>query len=121
MTLCNDFQINGSPLVVPDENISLSRSDVESSDTGKDESGVLHRYLLRSKVRKWSFKYSHMSKEEYEYMENLLGGKATFTFKFPQSNGAVGQCTAYCPSAAIAIRNIKTGQYSSYSFDVVEC
>lgn len=121
MNLCEKFKIDGSPVVTPDENVGLSRSDVEASDTGKDESGVLHRYLLRSKVRKWNFKCSHISQEEYQYMEDLLSGKASFTFTFPQNDGTTGQCTAYCPSAAIAIRNLTTGQYSNYSFEIVEC
>jgi hypothetical protein len=121
MTLCNDFKIDGVAIVAPDAEVAVSRKDIEAADTGKDESGVLHRFLLRSKVRSWSFKYTHLTQEEYNYMENLLIGKESFTFSFPTSTGATSSCTAYCPSAAVAIRNIKSGMYSSYSFDIVEC
>lgn len=121
MTLCNNFKIDGTSIVAPDAEVATSRKDFEAADTGKDESGVLHRFLLRSNVRSWSFKYTHLTKEEYNYMENLLSGKESFTFSFPTSAGATGTCTAYCPSAAVAIRNIRTGMYSSYSFDIVEC
>ena len=121
MTLCDNFKIDGVAIVAPDSEVAISRKDIESSDSGKDESGVLHRFLLRSKVRNWSFKYTHLTQEEYNYMENLLSGKESFSFSFVDENGATDSCTAYCPSASVAIRNIKTGIYSSYSFDVVEC
>lgn len=121
MTLCNDFKIDGTAIVAPDAEVAVSRKDIEAPDTGKDESGVLHRFLLRSKVRNWSFNYTHLTQEEYSYMENLLNGKETFSFSFPSENGSAGSCTAYCSGTSVAIRNIKTGIYSSYSFEVVEC
>lgn len=121
MTICEEFKINGTPIVAPDADVRIQKKDVEASDSGKDESGYLHRYLLRSGVKTWSFAYAHLSREEYEYMENLLNDQTSFTFTYPQKDGTAGTCKAYCPGGAVAIRNIRTGLYSSYSFDVVEC
>ena len=121
MTFCEEYKIDGSPVVAPDAGVRMSRKDVESTDTGKDEGGILHRFLLRSGVHTWGFSYSHLTEEEYQYMENLLTGKASFAFSYPTENGTIGSCTAYCPSSSVAIYNIRTGLYSSYSFEIVEC
>lgn len=121
MILCNDFKINNSSFVAPDAEVSVQKKDLEASDTGKDESGYLHRFLLRRKLRTWSFNYTHLTQEEYEYMEKLLDASGTFTFTFPDDNGSAATCTAYCAGGAVAIRNIKTGIYSRYSFNIVEC
>lgn len=121
MMLCEEFKIDGTSVVAPDAEVEMSRKDIESADSGKDESGVLHRFLLRTGVRAWKFNYSHLTKAEYQYMENLLSGKASFAFSFPKENGATGSCTAYCPSTSVAIYNIRTGMYSSYSFEIIEC
>ncbi len=121
MTLCEEYKIDGTPVVAPDAEVEMTRKDVEAADTGKDESGVLHRFLLRSKVRAWKFSYTHLTKDEYRYMEDLLTGKASFQFAFPQENGTTGICTAYCTGSSVAIRNIRTGLYSGYSFEIIEC
>ena len=121
MTLCNEFKINGSPVVAPDTEVSFSKKDVEASDSGKDESGVLHRFLVRSGVKTWGFNYTFLTQEEYAYMENLLGGKASFTFTYPNDDGTAGTCQAYCTGGSVAIRNIRTGIYGEYSFNIVEC
>lgn len=121
MTLCEEFKINGHPVVAPDADVSFEKKDVEASDSGKDESGVAHRYLMRSGVKTWNFNYTHLTREEYAYMENLLNGKPSFAFNYPKDDGSSDVCIAYCPGGAVAIRNIRTGLYSSYSFKIVEC
>lgn len=121
MNLCYEFKIDGNPVVTPDCDVSFEQKDVESTDSGKDESGVVHRFLLRSGVKSWSFNYTHLSVEEYGYMANLMRGKTAFQFSYPDGNGVTKTCTAYCPGGAVAIRNLRTGIYSSYSFKIVEC
>lgn len=121
MTLCHEYKIDGEPVVAPDAEVEMSRTDVEAADTGTDESGFLHRYLLRSKVRKWTFSYTHLTKEEYRYMEGLLTGKSSFQFVFSGEDGETQTCTAYCSGSSVAIRNIRTGLYSGYSFEISEC
>ena len=121
MTLCQEYKIDGVSVVAPDAEVEMTRTDVEAADTGKDESGVLHRFLLRSKVRKWKFGYTHLTKEEYRYMEDLLSGKSSFRFSFLKEDGTTGTCNAYCAGSSVAIRNIRTGLYGGYSFEIIEC
>lgn len=120
MTLCEEFKIDGNSVVAPDAGVSFKREDIEAQDSGQDESGTKHRYLMRSGVRRWGFQYTHLSRAEYEYMEGLISGKESFTFAFPSANGEES-CTAYCASRSVAIQNILTGVYSNYTFEILEC
>lgn len=120
MILCEEFKIDGNPVVAPDAGVSFKTEDIEAQDSGQDESGVKHRYIMRSNVKRWGFQYTHLSREEYEYMENLIGGKRSFTFAFP-SAGEERTCTAYCASRSTAIQNVLTGAYSNYTFEIQEC
>ena len=43
MTLTNLFQIDGKSLYAPDCDIEPSYSDLDSSDSGRDEAGFMHR------------------------------------------------------------------------------
>ena len=67
----NLFQVNGMPLLVPDAQVGMSYEDIDSSDSGRDESGVMHRIPVRYKVVSWAFTYEHLTEEEKQYMENL--------------------------------------------------
>ena len=37
------FLIDGQPMLAPDENVEISVEDIDASDSGRDESGVMHR------------------------------------------------------------------------------
>lgn len=50
MTLTNLFQIDGKSLYAPDCDIEPSYSDLDSSDSGRDEAGYMHREVVREKV-----------------------------------------------------------------------
>ena len=43
MTLTNLFQIDSKSLYAPDCDIEPSYSDLDSSDSGRDEAGYMHR------------------------------------------------------------------------------
>lgn len=47
MTLTNLFQIDGKSLYAPDCDIEPSYSDLDSSDSGRDEAGYMHREVVR--------------------------------------------------------------------------
>ena len=51
-SLFYDFQINGKPILAPDADIQIEYNDLDSADSGRDETGFLHRSVVRSKVRK---------------------------------------------------------------------
>ena len=58
MTLTNLFQIDGKSLYAPDCDIEPSYSDLDSSDSGRDEAGYMHREVVREKVATWPIAYS---------------------------------------------------------------
>ncbi len=49
MTLTNLFQIDGKSLYAPDCDIEPSYSDLDSSDSGRNEAGYMHREVVREK------------------------------------------------------------------------
>ena len=51
------FLIDGLPMLAPDENVELSPEDIDASDSGRDESGVMHRFVVQQGVGKWTFSY----------------------------------------------------------------
>lgn len=117
------FLINGKPMLVPDAEVGASYEDLDSADSGRDESGVMHRIPVRYKVGSWSFSYAQLTEEEKQYMEGLFADEAAFTFTHPgrvDSAGAVS-CKAYRSKYGISWKNAKTGLWSNYSFNIIEC
>ena len=53
--LTNLFLIDGQPMYAPDGDVGISYEDLESSDSGRDESGAMHRIVLRRNAGTWSF------------------------------------------------------------------
>lgn len=121
MRFCEEYRIEDSPMLAPDQDVELQYSDLDAGDAGRDESGVMHRIRVRSRVRAWAFTYSHLTGQEYAYMEQLLKSKATFRFSFPQADGTVSACRAYCSGGSIALRDLKRGIYKNYKFSIIEC
>ena len=119
----NYFKIDGKPMLVPDAEVEMSYEDIDSSDAGRDESGVMHRVQLRSKVGAWNFTYSHLTEAEKNYMESLFGAKASFVFTHPSRQNAelTESCEAYRSKYAISWKNARTGLWSNYSFHIIEC
>ena len=116
-----DFKIDGRPVLVPDENVEISQNDLDSEDTGRDESGVMHRIVLRERLKTFGFNYGHLTAEEYRYMESLFAGKPEFVFSYRGVDGNMAECIAYCSNNSITLRNAKTGDYRNYKFNIIEC
>lgn len=113
------FKIDGKPILTPDEEVSMEYSDLDSDESGRDESGVMHRIVLRRDVKKWNIPYGSLTKEEYLYMETLFAGKDEFTVEYEDPEN--GSCIAYRSNRSFVIRNSKTGDYASYNLSIVEC
>ena len=122
-TKTNLFLIDGLPLLAPDENVEISVEDIDASDSGRDESGVMHRFLVRQGVGKWTFSYACLTAEEYAYMESLFAGKATFLFTHPDcaNGGQPRVITAYRSKYGIRWQSAATGQFRNYSFSIIGC
>lgn len=117
------FTVNGVPMLVPDEEVSMNYEDLDSADSGRDESGVMHRIVARYKVGSWGFSYSHLTEEEKQYMESLFPNAPTFQFSHPARNNASSQqvSTCYRSKYGISWKNARTGLWSGYSFHIIEC
>lgn len=116
-----DFLIDGKPVLMPDAGISISASDMETEDSGTDESGVLHRFLLREKVRSFSLAYDTLTLEEYRYMRALIRGKTTFTVKYRDPDGMPAQMIAYCTGYSLSLHNAKLGLFKGFTLEIMEC
>ena len=117
------FTINGKPMLVPDEDVAIAYEDLDASDSGRDESGYLHRIVVRYKVANWSFSYSHLTEEERKYMEGLFPETGTFAFGHPTTEDATMQTvsTCYRSKYELAWKNAITGLWSNYNFRIIEC
>ena len=116
-----DFQINGKPILVPDADVVWEYNDLDSDESGRDESGVMHRIVLRESVRKCSLPYAVLTQEEYLYMRSLLDGKSQFEVRYRDHSGNVVQMNAYHSNHSITVHNARTGLYKNYKISIIEC
>lgn len=121
MRLFEDYLIDGKPMLVPDADVSLSFSDLDSSDSGRDESGAMHRIVVRERVATWGFNYSKLTAEEYKYMRSLFAGKPEFTFTYRDLDGYLVETRAYCSNDSITYHNARLGLYQNLKFNIIEC
>lgn len=122
-TLTDLFQINGKSMLAPDENVEMSFEDLDASDSGRDESGVMHRIVVRHKVGVWNFHYSSLTQEEYAYMLSILPKTGCFTFTYPMLSDATKKesCNAYLSNYSILWQSAKTGQFRNLKFRIIAC
>ncbi len=117
------FQINGKPMLVPDSEVTMSYEDLDDADSGRDESGVMHRLPVRYKVGSWNFSYGYLTEEEKQYMEGLFPDSGTFAFTHPDRWDAGQSVTeqAYRSKYTINWKNARTGLWSNYGFTIIGC
>lgn len=115
--------INGVPMLVPDSEVGVSYEDLDSADSGRDESGAMHRVPVRYKVGSWSFSYNHLTETEKQYMESLFPDAADFEFTHPDRLDASVPVTsrAYRSKYSISWKNARTGLWNNYGFNIIEC
>ena len=121
MTYFNDYKIDGTPILAPDAEVALEWNDLDANSSGRDESGVMHRIVLRHRVPKWSLTYSVLTKEELVYLRSLFAGKATFTFSYVDEAGTAKSCEAYCSNDSVTWFDAKNGVYKNYKIHIIGC
>lgn len=123
MKLTNLFQVDGQPILVPDAEVGFSYTDLDGSDSGRDEAGIMHRDVIRHKVGTWNFSYSQLTTEELNYMESLFGEKAVFSFTAPSRTDPDTSVTvtAYRSNYATSWYNAKAKLWRNYKFNIIEC
>ena len=115
-TLTELYQIGGNKMVAPDERVEMSFSDLDSADSGRDESGVMHRFVVRRKVGSWNFHYSRLTAEEYAYMQSILPEAGYFLFTHPG-----GSCHAYLSNFSVVWEGLPTDGYRDLKFSIIQC
>ena len=117
------YQIDGKPLVAPDQDVEMSFEDLDGAQAGRDESGYMHRILVRSKVGVWNFSYSHLTGDQYRYLLSLLpeGGSFTFTYPDPKDPKVSKKTTAYLSKYSVVWHSAVTDTYRNMQFSVIEC
>lgn len=116
------FKINGRNMFAPDEDMELSFEDIDSADTGRDETGTMHRIVVRYKVGHWSFNYASVTDDEYEHMESLFPDEGTFQFTHPGRRSTDTPVTTECYRSKYSItwKCSRTGKWRNYSFNIIE-
>lgn len=118
------LKINGTPLYAPDNDMQWSYSDLDSSDSSRDESGVMHREVVRRRVGTANFVYSRLTDAEYQYLVNLLDNAGdTFSFTHPArgSSSTLETTTCYCSNYSISWYNAREGLWHNFKFNIIEC
>lgn len=117
------YKVDGRPLFAPDAGQELSFEDLDSPDSGRDEAGYMHRYVLREKVGKWAFTYTELTDAEYRYLLGLFAGRGTFAFTYPApgTDDALRTTTAYMSNYGIAWRDARRGVWRNMKFNIIEC
>lgn len=115
-----NYKVDGSALLAPDEGVEISLSDLDSSDSGRDESGIMHRFVVREKSGLSDSATRCWIRKDYAYLMGLFSGKVTFPFSFPE-NGITKTCTAYCSKASVVLHSSRTGLYKNLKFNIIEC
>ena len=122
MNLTQLFQVNGQDLLLPDAGVEFSYEDIDSADAGRDQSGVMHRQMVRCKVGKWTFHYDFLTQQQLEYLEQLFPDSATFTFTHPdRRTGQPTQSKAYRSRVSMSWYSARLGLWRNYSFSVIAC
>ena len=116
-----DFLIDKKPILVPDADLTFEYSDLDSEDTGRDESGFMHRIVVREGVRKCTLQYESLTRDDYLYMRSLFAGKAEFEVEYKDHDGMVRTFLAYHSNHSITVHNARTGEYKNYNPSIIEC
>lgn len=122
-TLTDKFKINGKPMYAPDNEMEFSFEDIDSSDAGRTEDGVMHRSPVRYKVGTWGFTYSQITEEEKQYLESLFPDEPTFVFTHPgrKNSNEVEETVCYRSKYSISWYSASKRLWRNYKFNIIEC
>lgn len=116
-----EYFIDGKPLLSPEQCVEISENDLDDADTARDESGIMHRIVVRECVKTWTFSYALLSYEDYLYIKELFAGKPEFAFSYRDLDGSQKTCRAYCSKRSVTQFNKATGLYKNLKFNIIEC
>lgn len=117
------FQINGQPMIAPDQDVAMRFEDLDAAQSGRDEAGFMHRIVVRSKVGVWEFSYSHLTGAQYRYLLSILptGGSFTFTHPSQQDAAVLEDTQAYLSQYGVLWHSARTDTYRNLKFSIIAC
>lgn len=115
-----EIKIDKKPILAPDQDMKISKQDLDGEGSGRDELGFMHRIVLRERVGKYQLQYSVLSEHEYDYMNSLFEGKPEFDLEIRIGTKKI-KTRGYCSSVKANLRNAKKGVYKDVLFNIVEC
>lgn len=118
---CDDYLVDGIPMLNPDVDVEVGCEDLVSGDSGLDETGVMHRIVVRHDIRTWGFSYAFLTAEEYSYLRSLFRGKTKISFAFPNESGEVETVTAYGVFGSAVYQSKRSGLYKNLKIEIFEC
>ena len=123
LSLTDLYQLDGKPLIAPDQDVEMSFEDLDDAQSGRDESGFMHRIVARHKVGVWTFHYSHLTGDQYRYLLSVLpkGGTFAFTYPDPEQPGSSKRTTAYLSKFGVVWHSARTDTYRNMQFSVIQC
>lgn len=113
-------QIDGAPMLVPDVDVEITYTDIESDASGYDEAHFYHKIVARFNVRTWKFKYSVLTKDEFVYMRSLFKDKASFKFTVLNEQDQLETVTAICKPISISYQSKRSGLYKNLNLEIIE-
>lgn len=116
----NFHLIDDSPMLMPDVDIEVTYTDVETDGSGYDASGFYHRMVSRFNVRTWKFKYSVLTKEEFVYLRSLYANKQSFQFTLLNELDQRETVTARCKPISVAYQSKRSGLYKNLNLEIIE-
>lgn len=117
----NEYLVDGQPLLAPDMDVNVTENDLDSESSGRDASGYMHRFILRSGIKTWEFAYAILDADDYSYIQSLFKGKSSFDFSYHNPDGSVSVTKAYSSKRSITLRDYATGEYKNLKFSIIEC
>lgn len=114
------FKIDKKPILAPDQDLGISKKDLDAEGSGRDELGFMHRIILRERVGTWNLKYSVLREYEYEYMNELFEGKPEFDLNIRIGSKEI-KTRGYCSSVNASLHDANKGIYKGVTFSIIEC
>lgn len=118
---CYEYFVDGKPMLAPDMNVNIAENDLDDECSGRDESGYMHRLIIRSGIKTFEFTYAVLDADDYTYIQSLFKGKNDFEFQYRNPDGSVETTRAYSSKRSIVLRNYATGEYKNLKFNIIEC
>ena len=111
----NEYYLEGAALIGGGA-VVCRVADLESGDTGRDEAGYLHRWVLRKGLRRWEITYRDLSESDGAALLNQLPKVEEFLLEGPE-----GSCMCYVKEVTHRRRQTLTGYSWEITITLEEC